>query len=161
MTVSQNMARKIERIAEAFGHFIATTQEDRLHWRPAADPASRTRSVLELASECIRDNRHYAALLRGENPVSPGPGREQPALPFVDGKDAQIQLVESGRELAAAVRAVGGEGLTRIYPRWKGRVSGELLLEIAYRGMAYHAGQVNYIQTLYGDTEFHLPPTWL
>ena len=29
-------------------------------------------------------------------------------------------------------------------------------MEMPYRNMAYHAGQVNYVQMLYGDTEFHI-----
>ena len=40
-------------------------------------------------------------------------------------------------------------------------MKGITLIEMPYRNMAYHCGQLNFIQTIYGDKEFHLPPTWL
>jgi hypothetical protein len=67
----------------------------------------------------------------------------------------------SGTELAAAIRSLNEESLTTAYPHWRGPIVGESMLEVAYRNMAYHAGQVNMIQLLSGDTEFHVPPTWL
>ena len=39
-------------------------------------------------------------------------------------------------------------------------MAGENVIVMCLRNMAYHAGQTNFIQILYGDTEFHVPPTW-
>ncbi|HZP80198.1 MAG TPA: DinB family protein, partial [Chthonomonadaceae bacterium] len=131
----------------------AMTQEDRLDWHPSADPQSKTRSALDQAAECIDVNRRMAALLRGETPGPPVFER-----PFADGKEAQEQIRESAKELAEAVRGLDEEALTRIYTTAMGPMPGALLLEIAAGNLNYHFGQINYIQTLYGDTEFHLPP---
>ena len=63
-------------------------------------------------------------------------------------------------ELAAAIRGLTEEDLERTYPHPRGPRLGANLILICYRNMAYHAGQINYIQTLYGDQEFHVPANW-
>ena len=34
-----------------------------------------------------------------------------------------------------------------------------MMIQITTGNMYYHFGQINFIQTLYGDTAFHLPPS--
>lgn len=154
-------ARKIERMAASLAHFVSTTPESCLDWCPATGADSQTRSIMAMIGECVAVNRHAAALLRGESSI-PFPGRDgTPLLAFSNSEDAQQQLTASGQELAAAVRALDDEALTRIYLHWRGPLAGELIVEMPYRNMAYHAGQVNMIQLLTGDSEFHMPPTWL
>jgi hypothetical protein len=99
-----------------------------------------------------------AALLRGNPPEFPAGG--WPDVPFANGQDAQEQLVSSARELADAMRNMTQEDLHRTYQHPRAQISGENLIVMCYRNMAYHAGQANLIQTLYGDAEFHVPPTW-
>jgi hypothetical protein len=159
MTVQEFQAKRTERIAEALAHFVATTREDRLNWEPPADGEGETRGVLEQVEECIIVNGLYAGLLRGEA-VDREAAREK-RLNFVDVTDASAQLTASGREVAEAIRALSDGDLTREFPFWRGPVRGENLIEMPYRNMCYHCGQVNFIQTLYGDQEFHVPPAWL
>lgn len=160
-TLFEFQARRIERMTASLAHFVATTAGDRLEWCPATDTNSQTRSVMAQVGECVGVNRYTAALLRGEAPEQ-FPGRNgAPLITFSNGEEAQEQLVASGQEFAAAVRALNEDALTRTYPHWRGPLTGEVLLEAPYRNMAYHAGQINMIQLLAGDTEFHLPPTWL
>ena len=159
-TLFEFQARKIERMAASLAHFVSTTPEDRLDWCPATDENSRTRSVMMQVSECVGVNRYAAALLRLEIPKQI-PGHNAPPVTFSNSADAQQQLIDSGRELADAVRALDETALTRLYPHWRGQLAGELIIEMPYRNMAYHAGQVNMIQLLAGDSDFHLPPTWL
>jgi hypothetical protein len=158
MTVQEFQARRIERIAEALAYFVETTRPERLNWRPEARGAA-IRSVLEQVSECILVNRYFAEMLRGG---APEPRYRQPeaAISFADAEDAQEQLLCSAGNLADAVRAMADEDLARSYAHRRGPVPGEAIIEMPYRNMAYHAGQVNFIQTLYGDSEFHVPPTW-
>lgn len=155
-TIFEFQARKIERMAASLAHFVATTSADRLDWCPATEAASQTRSILAQVSECVQVNRYTAALLRGEAPEF-----AHLLLHFSDGEEAQRQLIASGQEFAGAVRALDEGSLTQLYAHWRGPLSGEVLIEAPYRNMAYHAGQVNMIQLLVGDAEFHLPPTWL
>ena len=37
-------------------------------------------------------------------------------------------------------------------------VIGEVLIDIPTRNMAYHGGQINFLQLLLGDKESHIPP---
>ncbi|HLJ53760.1 MAG TPA: DinB family protein [Chthonomonadaceae bacterium] len=156
MTVPEYIARQTERVGEALAHFIATTPEDRLVWHPAVEGGAPTRSILEQAAECVSVNRRIAALLRGATEQSGTP----PAVKFANGQDAQEQVVISARELAAAIGSMTEADLSRSYEHPRGQMSGENIIIMPLRNMAYHAGQANFIQILYGDTEFHVPPTW-
>ena len=155
-TVFEFQGRKIERMAASLAHFVSATAADKLDWRPATDASSQTRSVLEQVAECVQVNRYTAALLRGEAPEF-----SSLTVTLSDGEDAQQHLLDSGHEFAQAVRGLDESALARTYAHWRGSLSGEVLIEAPYRNMAYHAGQVNMIQLLCGDAEFHLPPTWL
>jgi hypothetical protein len=159
MTVGEFQAKKIERIAAALAHFIETTRPDRLDWNVPGEGESKGRSVLEQASECALVNRLGVKLLRGEEVDRAAAQANAPR--YASAADAGQDLIGSAAELASAIRTMTDEDLARTYPCWRGPVSGEVLVEMAYRNMAYHAGQVNFIQCLYGDNEFHVPPTWM
>jgi len=159
MTVQEFQARRVERIAAALAHFVRTTPADKLGWRPRL--VGEGRSVLEQAAECVLVNRALAAILRGEETGHPLAGRSGPLLEFQSAEDACAQLESSAAEVAAAILALDDGAMERAFPHWRGPMTGESLLEMPYRNMAYHAGQVNLIQLLLGDSEFHLPPTWL
>lgn len=158
MNITEFQSEKVERIAQSFAHFVSTTPEDKLNWRPAAQANSDTRSVLDQVGECVVINRLVAALIRGES-VSAPDREKMPA--FSGSQQAQAELIASGREVAEAIRSLGDTALTRSFVSWRGPVSGAVLIEIPYRNMAYHVGQVNFIQCLLGDTTFHTPSTWL
>ncbi len=158
MTVMEYQAKKIERIAEALAHYVATTRVDRLMWDAPGEGGAKGRSVLDQVSECVVSNGLSAALLRGETPDVQAARANAPQ--FTDAETANSRLIDSARELAAAVRALDGSDLHRDFPFWRGPVLGEVLIEMGYRNMAYHGGQINFIQCLYGDAEFHIPPTW-
>lgn len=157
MTVGEFQAKKIERIAEALAHFVETTRPDRLDWEAPSQGEKPCRSVMEQAAECAVVNRLSLTLLRGET-VDPGARANLPK--YASAQEAREDLTGSAQALAEAVRGMTDEDLARAYPFWRGPVTGDVLIEMAYRNMAYHAGQVNFIQCLYGDNEFHIPSTW-
>jgi hypothetical protein len=159
MPVSEFQAKKIERIAESLAHFVRTTRDDKLDWNVPGENGGAGRSVLEMVGECIVVNRRIAALLRGE-PVDSTSAMASPPAPS-DVAVACDDLIASGREMADAVRQLDDAALSTLYTTWRGPLPGEIIIEMGYRNMAYHAGQVNFIQCLYGDPEFHLPPTWI
>jgi hypothetical protein len=154
LTVTEYVAKQTERIADALAHFISTTPEDRLVWHISGEGGVKTRSILEQAAECIAINRQFAAMLRGHMQAP------RPEVTVANGQDAQEQLVISARELAEAIRGLSPEDLERTYEHPRGPMLGENFIFAALRNMIYHAGQLNFIQTLYGDFEFHVPPTW-
>lgn len=158
MTTQELLAEQIERMGESLAHFIETTSPEQRTWKPQVTGSAPTRSVLEQASECIAVNRNFAALLRGEQVEVPTGGAVGKEL--LDLEEARTELIESSRELAAAVRALDEEALDRRFAHWRGPVPGKSLVMGAFRNMAYHAGQINLIQILGGDAAFHTPPTW-
>ena len=151
MTVQEFQARKTERIAIAVAHYVATTPADKLDWCPATGEESCTRSVLDMASECVACNRMICGLL--------GCGEEcDESVKITDAEAAKSELMKSANEVAAAIRALPDEALTRKYTMTMMTVTGEILIDLAYRNMTYHGGQINYIQLLLGDREFHMAP---
>jgi len=150
MTVQEFQARKTERIAIAVSHYVATTPADKLDWCPCTGEESCTRSVLEVASECVACNRMVAGLLGGE--LTPEP------VQISDAETAKSELVRSAAEVAAVIRTLSDEALTRNYQTPLMTLSGEVLIDMPYRNMTYHGGQINVIQLLLGDREFHVAP---
>ena len=156
MTVQEFQADNIETISRLLAHFLETTHDARRDWKPAVEGAAGVRSAHEQVAECIAVNRVFAALLRGETPQPPNPG--DTTLPFADCAGAQTMLIESGKELANVIRAMSDEDLSRMYVTRRGPMPGAQIIVLPYRNMAYHSGQINFIQLLYGDTEFRPQP---
>ena len=157
MDITEYVAHQTERMSAGLAHFVATTREDKLHWQPQTEGSAPTRSVLEQIGECVVVNRMIAAGLRGET-AAPMTGR--PALTLTSGAEAQEQLVASGAELAAAIRTLTEADLEKLYEHPRGQFLGANIIMMPLRNMAYHAGQINLIQMLVGDPEFHMPPDW-
>lgn len=150
MTVQEFQSRKILRIAQTLAHFVATTPEDRLDWCPCLDEKSCTRSVLDQIRECVACNRYIASLLGGgETPDS--------HRSITDGRSAQEELLVSAEALAGILRCIPDEALSKPFTMPSMTVTGEVLIDLPTRNMAYHGGQINYLQLLLGDTESHVP----
>ena len=102
MTVQEFQAKKIQRNAHVLAHFVATTPEDKLDWCPSTGPESCSRSVLNQIGECIWINRRFAAVLQGKEP----PPKVE--VYQATSAQAQLELVESAKELAALLKAGSG-----------------------------------------------------
>lgn len=152
MDVIEWQARAIENAGELMAFALSTTQEDRVDWKPAADPKSDTRSALDVAAECIGVNRRLAAQIRGE-----APGERNTDRTFKTCAEAREQLRASAHEVAEALRAEGESVMAREFPTPYGNMPGAMIIQICANNMVYHFGQINYIQRLYGDTEFRIP----
>ncbi len=155
MTVQEWQAEATERAARMLAHWMETTAADRLDWHPAVEDRSQARSVLEVVWECVNANRRLAATLQGQ-PAPQGAAGGTPRPDSVD--EINQQLLSSARDLAEVIRRLDDAALERTYQLGPGTVTGAFLVQLPASHMAYHGGQVNYIQSLYGDTEFHFPP---
>jgi hypothetical protein len=152
MTIQEFQARKIERIARTVAHFVATTPPDHLEWCPSTCDSSCTRSGLDQVRECVSLNRNFAALLSCDDCDLPE-SRE-----IMDSVTAQEELIASAQDLAEVVRRLPDEALTRCYYTPHASMTGEIMIDLPCRNMAYHGGQINFIQLLLGDKEFHMHP---
>lgn len=158
MRVQDFMAEQTERAGRVVAHFVATTATDKLTWRPSVEGSAETRSVLEQVGECVAVNLFFAAKLRGEDLPLPRGGFVGPE--FKDGEEAQAQLIASADELATAIRNMDDALLEQTFVLRRGPTAGKNLIMMAYRNMAYHGGQINLIQLLAGDAEFHVSPSF-
>ena len=137
--------------AQRLAHFVKTTQEDRLDWCPKSELGHSSRSALDQLGECIRLNRSFASVLRGEGPL-------KQELTVTDAAVGCKQVVDSARELASAIGALDEADLSKKFDVGFGQFPGAAVVSIPGWNMIYHCGQVNMIQMLYGDMEFHMPP---
>jgi len=63
-------------------------------------------------------------------------------------------------DLAGALRTLTDADLEKTFEHPRGTMLGKNLILMPMRNMGYHIGQLNFIQMLYGDTEFHVPKNW-
>lgn len=153
MPLQDYVAEQTERVAAALADFAATTAPNRLHWEPSGEGGAKGRSVLDQIAECVGVNFRFAALLRGDAAPDAFPAPQTAT-------EAQEQLTASAGALAAAIRGLSDDALEAPLQLPRGPLLTRSVMLAPFRNMAYHAGQINFIQTLAGDTEFHSPPTW-
>lgn len=147
------VALHTERIAKSMVDFIGSTAPDRVAWIPVSETGEEMRSVLQITAECVRVNDQFAAMIRGEQFTGDDPV-------FEDAPTACSELVRSGKNLADTLRAAPETVLETVYQTHRGPFPGDNLVFAAYRNMAYHCGQINMIQSLGGDSIFHVPGNW-
>jgi hypothetical protein len=151
LDVFQWHAGLISRAGKLLAHSIETTDPAKLDWVPGVCDASKCRTAVDQAAECVRVNESFAAKLSAREPAKSTP---------VDASNAAVRVRESANLLAAAVRDMTPEELDRMHEMPWGPMAGAALLEIALNNMNYHAGQINQIQLMYGDTDFRIPPDY-
>lgn len=159
MNLLEFQAIRAERNGQFLAFFVDNTPKERLDWHPKGEEGSQARSILEMSTECIMINRYITALLKGENPERPQMG-QQSEFGVDDPEKLCNALISSSKELADAIAQMKEDALDQDYPHWRGPLKGITLIEMPCRNMEYHGGQINYIQTLYGDMEFRVPKTW-
>lgn len=151
MTITEAIAQDIEQAAGFLGHFLSTTEPDKLNWKPKAEGFdSKTRSALEVVAECAYVNRRTAAALYGEEFTESVPV-------YTTATEAQADLMSGAKLCADALRTHDETVLVRKFAMPWGEIDGAFLLGITRANMHYHNGQINYIQCLYGDDVFHMP----
>ncbi len=158
MKVTEYLANQTERMAAGLAHFMATTDPEKLNWKPEMPGSEGSRSPLQQVSECVQVNLGMAKLFRGE--VYNAPPGAPPDLLFADAASAQKALIDSAAELASVIRQLDDAALAKMYSHPRGEILGSNMMIMPLRNMAYHAGQINQIQMLLGDSEFHVPPNW-
>lgn len=152
MSLCEWQAYLIDRAAMTMAHFVATTESERLDWKPTVGGQVYTRSVLDMVGECIGVNNRFAALLEGKQAEEGAP------IELKDAGEAQRMLIESAQALASVVRKLTSDAVERVFETKMGPLPGAILMELPMANMHYHSGQINMIQLLYGDETFHVPP---
>jgi hypothetical protein len=114
-------------------------------------PTDSVRSVADIAWESVVINHRIAARLRGESPAPAGDGF--PSCPTDLANTAA--LVAAIAESTQAVLDAMGDDETRMVQVPSGSENAIGYAMFAAIHMFYHLGQVNYVQTTYGDVDVH------
>lgn len=155
ITISSLAATLTRETAETLCYVARATPPERRGWRPLENG----RSILEQVVECSVANQKWTQILRTRIWASYSEERWQHALSELDTLEkATARLRETAQALAEAIEAIpDGEMDQSIDAPW-GPYSLARCCVHAYWNMVYHEGQINYVQTLYGDFEEHEPP---
>ena len=152
MSSMEQAAQYVEGNTQILAFTIQNTPADRLTWKAKAEgQTTEGRNILDMAQECIGLNAKFAAHFSG-HPMEP---------PTVTTENVVELLIASGKFTADVVRQVTPDQLAAKYDLGWAQLSGDLMVRILIMHPSYHNGQANFIQTLYGDMEFHLPPGFM
>ena len=153
MTVQEYQADAIVRAAKTMAHYVQTTEADKRDWTPEVAGAAPLRSTLDMVGECIAVHGIVIALLGGQTPPAGSPFDAPRTFGTVE--EGCTQLIARAEEFAGLVRAMTDEDLSREYIGRRGPIIGYAIIELPLRNTYYHCGQINLLQLLYGDAEFH------
>ena len=139
----------------------AKTYSSDLNWIPEdkfhAVPMGSGRSPADFTAECIGFNRMVARIIKDEKVHFPTDEEHEAFVRSFDtiGK-AKNEILESARDLVDALKLIAPDDLwAEVTPPWGQPVATYKMASLAASHMSYHDGQVNYIQTLYGDVRMH------
>lgn len=145
--MTQEVSRTLIAIAQA-------TPEDRLNWQPL----DNGRSMLNQLIECSLANWKWTTILRTRAFFSISKDVwEETANELDTLEKVTARLRKTTADLVDAIRSMPVEQLSETVDTPWGPYSLARCCLHAYWNMAYHEGQLNYIQTLYGDFEEHEP----
>lgn len=164
MTTLQQQASRMTREAlEALFRAARHLPEDRLDWTPMGE----ARTLRTLLYECAMTTPFYIAAAQGrmEEFASLAPDeamqelwrRRSEAAGILEGAEAVAR--ETFDELCKALEAVPDVRLRDLQPHpmdpSRQATTADLLF-LAYWNLVYHTGQINYLQTMLGDTVLRL-----
>jgi len=121
---------------------------DKFDWKPE----TTTRSAHELVLECVT----MVGLSAGFLTTRTMPAYEEEMAKYA-GKpleEMETMVKESAAKLYTAIRAFPDAELEVSVDMPWGKTTYFEAISYPYWNIMYHTGQINYIQTLYGDTEF-------
>ena len=140
------LAENLNQCAELWEKDLLAHRVDQITTRPTES----ARSIADIVYETAVVNRRIAARLKGETPP---PMDGFPSCPAEIATAAG--LAKELKDATAVVLAAAGDDLEREVVTPMGPESAFTYALFAGTHMMYHLGQINYIQTVYGDTDVH------
>jgi hypothetical protein len=152
LNISQFLAMRLRNAADALHSACDRMSDDQLQWKPTLE-GHAGRSALEQVCECAYLNQWATAIFRSHAvaPFDNADYEKQTQARY--NREALFWLLETTNALAQAVAGfpAGQWGAVLTHPFTRQPVSWAEFADFFYWNTAYHEGQVNYIQTLYGD----------
>lgn len=145
MTLQEAAARITEKSGVEMLLTLARTPDDRLDWKPEAT----ARTTIDLIRECAVHCDEWGQILD----LLAWPEQFKTRVGTVTDRQEAIEEMNGAiARLAASIRAVSDENLDLMLKApWE---ESPIAIWLSYGAShnQYHIGQMNYIQTLYGDT---------
>ena len=138
-----------------FNRFMTTlghVPDDKLNYKPS----ETAKSALEIAAHVAIANLGFAAII-AQQPMHDNPMQwvEEQSRAIDSREKAEAALVQGFKAAHAAILAADPNRMEETVP---GPIPGTLrfYLGLCARHNSTHAGQIDYLQTIWGDTEFHV-----
>jgi hypothetical protein len=147
------LADMVTNAASTFVADLKHIPEDKL----TVSPGGVARPPLTFTAECIGFNNMIADFLSGGQPTMPEPEKIEKFYASIDTYDkGAAGITASAAKIKAALEAMEPSKLDEIVTApWGAPMPLGVLTRIAATHMIYHDGQLNYIQSLYGDGAMH------
>ena len=128
--------------------------DDRLTWSPGGE----AKSALQLAAKTAAFLDFFSHFMK----TRARPSGERPPLPELGSRDeAKAHLSAAFDRLRSALQGLSEEELQQEVPvPWGGNAPLAAVVAVVPSIIAYHQGQLNYLQLAYGDTDPNMPPGW-
>lgn len=141
---------------------VRATPEERVDWRPASDTGDPT-TISEQLKHCLGVEYHFVeGLIGGKTPdhgeeggdffASSSWAKAGPAGALSTKADLMRCLEESTEHTATALRNVPVSGWDEVVDAGFTKRSKAAFVELLVHHWWWHAGQIAYVQRLYGDT---------
>lgn len=158
MTYQDNIIKFTEKAIEDIFRTSRAMPEDKIDWSPLGEG----RSALDILRECAQAPTWFTGIIKERkfpdiSPEDMAKGREaREQWKTID--DCEKVCQANATAMYAAMREVPEADFTQvIHLPFGGGMDMPLMVVMAmnYWNTVYHLGQVNYIQTLYGDKDMH------
>lgn len=154
LTQLQPLLKNAGMARERFLYGLDQTPDDRLAWSPGGE----AKTPLAVAGRLTLFLQFFAHLLETgampERPASLPPAPESRSA-------AKAALEQAFSRLEGLIEGLREGDLTRPMPTpWRTSIPALEMLWSLPTVLGYWQGQLNYIQTAYGDTNPNIPPTW-
>jgi hypothetical protein len=119
-------------------------------------PMGAARTALEFTAEVAGFNALVAKMLRGEEASQTMEEHYTPSATVANYAECKEAIEKTTAELAAAIDALDEDGLLKpLTTPWGAPTTAYGIAKMAASHMMYHDGQINYIQSLFGDDTNH------
>jgi uncharacterized damage-inducible protein DinB len=155
-TISKTQSH-LESASKRVLHLLTFVPDDKLTWAPS----STARSFIQVVAHIAVTNRAFAHILAGTMPETmPSPeeffGNLRATEESITTREsASSTLQETTAELYNAIATVTAQNIDDERPNPFGPMSARAWLDISYNHIEGHTGQLEYLQTLWGDLDNH------
>lgn len=152
-TVNQFIADRTAEMSGTLVRAIRKMPTDKTEWKPL----DNGRTVLDQVQECVGANKFALTVLQTYTLPERDPDHTERLQKELDTLDKAVAALEgSTAQIVAAIKEFPTEKLDeKIVLPFRGgfETSYAWVANFCYMHLTYHYGQINYVQTLYGDFE--------